>query len=103
VTALSGSGPAYAFYVLEAMVSAGERLGLGAADAKRLALATLSGATAYAAQSTESLATLRERVTSRGGTTHAALTVMAQRGVARSIEEAIVAACDRSRELGAAG
>jgi pyrroline-5-carboxylate reductase len=103
VTALSGSGPAYAFYVLEAMVSAGERLGLGTADAKRLALATLSGAAAYAAQSTESLATLRERVTSRGGTTHAALTVMAQRGVAQSIEEAIVAARDRARELGAAG
>lgn len=100
VTALSGSGPAYVFYVLEAMMAAGERMGLPAAVAKQLALQTLRGATALAAQSSESLATLRERVTSKGGTTHAALTVMNERGVGPAIEAAIEAARDRARALG---
>ncbi len=100
VTALSGSGPAYVFYVLEALIAAGERTGLSGQAAKQLALATLRGATELAARSDESPQTLRERVTSKGGTTHAALAVLAQRGVRDAIEEAVVAARDRARAMG---
>ncbi len=100
VTALSGSGPAYVFYVLEAMIDAGVRVGLSADDARQLALATLRGATALAAQSSESPRTLRERVTSQGGTTHAALEVLEQRRVAAAIEDAVVAARDRAHAMG---
>jgi pyrroline-5-carboxylate reductase len=100
VTALSGSGPAYVFYVLEALVAAGEANGLSASQAKRLALGTLAGATELAARSNEPLALLRERVTSKGGTTHAALEVMRARGVGPAIEAAVTAAAVRARELG---
>ncbi len=100
VTALSGSGPAYVFYVLEALIAGGESCGLSAADAKQLALATLAGATALAAQSAETPAVLRERVTSKGGTTHAALEVLRERGVGAAIQAAIAAANTRARELG---
>ncbi len=100
VTALSGSGPAYVFYVLEALVAAGEANGLSASQAKRLALGTLAGATELAARSNEPLALLRERVTSKGGTTHAALEVMRERGVGPAIEAAVGAAALRARELG---
>jgi pyrroline-5-carboxylate reductase len=100
VTALSGSGPAYVFYVLEALIAGGEACGLSATDAKQLALATLAGATALAAQSTETPAVLRERVTSKGGTTHAALEVLRERGVGAAIQAAVTAANHRARELG---
>jgi hypothetical protein len=79
VTALSGSGPAYVFYFIEAMVRGGEALGLSAEQARALAIATFTGASALAAQSSESPATLRERVTSKGGTTEAALRVDGER------------------------
>jgi pyrroline-5-carboxylate reductase len=102
VTAVSGSGPAYVFYFLEAMTAAGVRQGLSMAHAQQLAVATAQGAAELAARSTESLAQLRERVTSKGGTTHAALTVLAQRQVAQSIDAAIEAATRRARELGEA-
>lgn len=100
VTALSGSGPAYVFYFIEAMVRGGEDLGLTADQARALAIATFTGASALAAQSPESPATLRERVTSKGGTTEAALKSMAADGVGDSIVRALAAAAARGAELG---
>lgn len=102
VTALSGSGPAYFFYVVEAMSAAAVELGLHETQARELALATCAGAAALALQSGESVATLRERVTSKGGTTHAALESLRQDGVADAFQRAVKAAAVRARELGAA-
>ena len=100
VTALSGSGPAYVFYFLEAMQQAGTELGLTASQARRLAVGTFAGGTQLAADSPEPLATLRERVTSKGGTTYAALTAMEQAGVKAAFVQAMHAACGRAKELG---
>ena len=100
VTAVSGSGPAYVFYFLEAMQAAAAEMGLSAEQGKQLALATFAGATELAAQSDESLAVLRQRVTSKGGTTHAAITSMESSGVKESIVAAMQAASARGRELG---
>jgi pyrroline-5-carboxylate reductase len=100
VTAVSGSGPAYVFYFLEAMQQAAVEMGLSAEQGKQLALATFAGATSLAAQSTEPLEVLRQRVTSKGGTTHAAITSMEQAGVKQAIVAAMKAACARGRELG---
>ena len=100
VTALSGSGPAYVFYFLEAMQQAGAELGLTATQARRLAVGTFAGGTQLAADSPEPLATLRERVTSKGGTTHAALTALEQAGVKAAFVKAMHAACVRAAELG---
>ena len=100
VTALSGSGPAYVFYFLEAMQQAGTELGLTATQARRLAVGTFAGGTELAADSPEPLATLRERVTSKGGTTYAALTAMEQAGVKAAFVQAMHAACARAKELG---
>ena len=100
VTAISGSGPAYVFYFLEAMQLAAVELGLTAEQGKALALATFSGASALASQSTESASVLRERVTSKGGTTHAAITSMQEAGVDQAIVNALRAAAARSQELG---
>ena len=100
VTALSGSGPAYVFYFLEAMQQAGGQMGLPAADALRLAIATFSGASALAAQSGEPPAALRERVTSKGGTTFAALSALQAAGVDAAFIAAMHAARQRAQELG---
>jgi pyrroline-5-carboxylate reductase len=100
VTALSGSGPAYVFYLIETMVDAGVRMGLAADSARRLAQETFAGAAQLAMQSGESPAALRERVTSKGGTTHAALSVLEQAGVKAAFERALFAARDRATELG---
>ena len=100
VTAVSGSGPAYVFYLLEAMIAAGESLGFTAEQARRLAYATASGATALAAQSPETPATLRAQVTSKGGTTQAAIEVLDTRGVRDALVAAIRAADARAAELG---
>ncbi len=100
VTALSGSGPAYVFYWVEAMVAAAVEMGLSAEQGKRLALATFDGATALAAQSDEPVGTLRERVTSKGGTTFAALESMRDDGVAEAVVRAVRAAQRRAAELG---
>jgi pyrroline-5-carboxylate reductase len=100
VTALSGSGPAYVFYFLEALHAGGRALGLEDATARRLALQTVVGAAQLAAASQESFATLRERVTSRGGTTAAALAVMNDRNMAGIIAAAMQAASDRGCEMG---
>jgi len=99
VTALSGSGPAYVFLFLEALVAGGQKVGLTAEQAKKLALGTLAGATRLAAESSEPLSTLRERVTSKGGTTAAALDAFGAAGFADIVEEAMAAAARRSREL----
>ena len=101
VTALSGSGPAYVFYFMEAMVEAGIEMGLDAAQARQLALATFVGASALAQASSEPLATLRERVTSKGGTTYAALTAMQSSGLKPQFKAAMQAARQRAAELGA--
>ena len=100
VTAISGSGPAYVFYFLEALAEAGATLGLNADDAKRLALATFAGAAKLAADSPDDFATLRTRVTSKGGTTAAALAVLAERQVREAIIAAASAASARGREMG---
>ena len=100
VTALSGSGPAYVFYFLEAMTEAGVGMGLSAEQAYRLAVATFSGASSLAAASTESPEVLRQRVTSKGGTTYAALTAMEAAGIKPAFVKAMQAAEHRARELG---
>lgn len=100
VTALSGSGPAYVFYFTEALVAAAERMGLSAAQGRQLALATFAGATELARRSDEPLTVLRERVTSKGGTTHAALESMRNAAVHDHIVAAVLAARDRARQLG---
>jgi len=100
VTAVSGSGPAYVFYFLEAMQAAAVEMGLNAEQGKALALATFAGAAELAAQSSESLDVLRQRVTSKGGTTHAAITSMEAAGVKPAIMAAMRAAAARGRELG---
>lgn len=100
VTALSGSGPAYVFYLLEAMVQAGTEMGLDAAHARQLAQATFAGAAALATHSNLSPTALREQVTSRGGTTHAAITALDAAGVKAAFVAALHAAQQRAAELG---
>jgi pyrroline-5-carboxylate reductase len=100
VTGVSGSGPAYVFYFLEAMQQAAVEMGLSAEQGKDLALATFAGATQLAAQSPEELDVLRQRVTSKGGTTHAAIVSMEHAGVKQAIIDAMKAAAARGRELG---
>jgi pyrroline-5-carboxylate reductase len=100
VTALSGSGPAYVFYFVEAMMRAGNELGLTATQARRLAVATFAGAAALAAQSSEAPEVLRQNVTSKGGTTHAAITTLDERGVMDAFVQALHAAARRAKELG---
>ncbi|MBU3631601.1 pyrroline-5-carboxylate reductase [Polynucleobacter sp. AP-Melu-500A-A1] len=100
VTAVSGSGPAYVFAFLEALQSAGEKLGLDTHTARKLAYATLEGATQLAQNSSESASVLRERVTSKGGTTAAALEVLNQDGWYAILEKAITAADQRGKVMG---
>ena len=100
VTAVSGSGPAYVFYFIEAMQQAAEEMGLSAEQGRQLALATFTGAAQLAQQSSEPVALLRERVTSKGGTTYAALTSMENSGVKAAIIAAMKAAAARGKELG---
>lgn len=100
VTAVSGSGPAYVFYFLEAMQHAAVELGLTAEQGRELAVATFAGAAELAARSPESLQVLRERVTSKGGTTYAAITSMEESGVKGAVVKALKAASARGRELG---
>jgi pyrroline-5-carboxylate reductase len=100
VTAVSGSGPAYVFLLIEALAEAGERVGLPPDLALRLARETVAGAGELARRSPDSPARLRENVTSPGGTTRAALDVlMGDDGLVRLLERAVAAAAARSREL----
>ena len=100
ITAVSGSGPAYVFAFLESLEKAGIAQGLSEEQARLLAVQTLHGAAKLAAQSSESPATLRERVTSKGGTTHAALTVLEQESWAQIMMKAVAAASQRSEAMG---
>jgi len=99
VTALSGSGPAYVFRFLEGLIQGGIAVGLSAQQARQLALATLAGATQLAAQSEDPPAVLRERVTSKGGTTAAALAVFDQEDLLGMMQRAIQAAAHRAATL----
>lgn len=100
VTAVSGSGPAYVFYFIEALQDAARDLGFDAEQARALSLQTFVGATQLAAQSQETIAALREKVTSKGGTTAAALASLDRDHVDEAIARAIRAAAFRARELG---
>ena len=100
VTAVSGSGPAYVFLFIEALQQAGEELGFTPEQARALAVGTVLGAARLAEQSPEAVAVLRERVTSKGGTTEAALKVMAEHGVRAGIVAGVKAAEARGAELG---
>ena len=100
VTALSGSGPAYVFYFLEAMVRAGTSMGLSPSQAHQLAVGTFVGASELARRSDETPAVLRERVTSKGGTTYAALQSLEKDAVGAKFEAALRAAENRAQELG---
>ncbi len=100
VTAVSGSGPAYVFYFIEALQQAALELGLNAAQARELVIGTFTGAAKLAAQSSEDAATLRARVTSKGGTTERALASMEADALKAAIVKAVKAAALRSLELG---
>jgi pyrroline-5-carboxylate reductase len=99
VTALSGSGPAYVFYLAESMINAGTQLGLSKENARELAIGTIKGAAALMEQRDESPEDLRRKVTSPGGTTEAAFKVLGKNNVRDTIVEAIKAAAERSKEL----
>lgn len=100
VTAISGSGPAYLFFVVEAMIEAGVHLGLPRTTAHELAVQTLVGSALMLRETNEHPAVLREQVTSPGGTTAAALRELEVHGVRAAFLAALEAARDRSRELG---
>ena len=100
VTAMSGSGPAYVFYFIEAMTEAGVEMGLTPEQAQRLAIGTFTGASALAHSATEPPSVLRERVTSKGGTTYAAITSLEGADVKAQFKTAIRAAQKRAAELG---
>jgi len=100
VTAVSGSGPAYVFYFIEAMTEAGIELGLTTEQAHRLAVGTFTGASALANDASEPPAVLRERVTSKGGTTYAAIASLENADVKAKFKAAIRAAHQRAAELG---
>jgi pyrroline-5-carboxylate reductase len=99
VTALSGSGPAYFFRIMESLESAGIGLGLPAETARLLTLQTALGAAKMALESSEPVATLRERVTSPGGTTEQGLRIMEENNIDQLMAQVLKAAADRSREL----
>jgi pyrroline-5-carboxylate reductase len=100
ITAVSGSGPAYVFYFVEALELAARELGFEPAQAHRLALATFSGATRLAEQSDTDLAMLRAQVTSKGGTTERAVARLDEAKVMSAVVDAVKAAAARARELG---
>jgi pyrroline-5-carboxylate reductase len=100
VTAISGSGPAYVFYFIEALQEAARQLGMDDAQARALAVATFTGAAQLAAQSDEPPSVLRERVTSKGGTTAAALAAFDAHHVKDAIVRGALAADARAKEMG---
>ena len=100
VTALSGSGPAYVFYLLEALIQAGTQMGLSPAQARQLAIQTFKGASALAEGSPDAPEVLRQRVTSKGGTTYAAISSLEADQVGALFVKALHAARDRGEEMG---
>lgn len=99
VTAISGSGPGYVFFMMEALAQAARNLGFNESQANLLVSQTFLGAATLAKQSDDSFATLREKVTSKGGTTFAGLEQLRVHGVSEAIQSAAKAACDRAVEL----
>jgi len=99
-TAVAGSGPAYVFHLAEAMARAAVEVGLEPGEAEAIVRQTIAGAAALLSNDGRSAAALRAAVTSRGGTTQAAIAVLDGRDVAGAIQAAVVAARDRGRELG---
>ena len=99
VTAVSGSGPAYVFYFIEAMQIAARELGLTAAQARQMSVETFLGAARLASESSEDAAVLRARVTSPGGTTERAIASLEQDDVKRAVASAMYAASQRAREI----
>ena len=99
VTAVSGSGPAYFFALMEAMISTGERLGLDRETASQLTLQTALGAATLANQSDSSIATLRTNVTSPGGTTERALASFEASGLETVVDQAMQACLDRAQAM----
>ncbi len=99
VTALSGSGPAYVFMMLEALSDAGVRMGLNYEESKRLAIQTFAGASKMAKESNLAFATLKNAVTSPAGTTAEALAVLEHYGIRSAIIEAVKSATNRSKEI----
>jgi len=100
ITAVSGSGPAYVFYFLEALQQAAREQGFGAEAARELAVKTFSGALKLAGESADPPDVLRARVTSKGGTTERAIGLLEAHAVKQHIVDAVAAAAQRSRELG---
>ena len=100
VTAISGSGPAYYFQLMEWMLHTAKQLGLSDVVAKQLVLQTALGASHLAIESSDPLSVLRERITSPGGTTEAALQSLHRSGVARLVSQAVIAAHARAEALG---
>ena len=100
VTAISGSGPAYVFFFIEAMVAAGVRMGLTPEQAHQLAVGTFVGSAELARSASESPSVLRERVTSKGGTTYAAITAMQTSKLDALFQDAMEAARQRAQSLG---
>ncbi len=100
VTGISGSGPAYVFYFIEAMQEAARQLGMDEVQGRALAVATFTGAAQLAAQSGKPASVLRERVTSKGGTTAAALASFDAQGVKDAIVRGALAAQARAKEMG---
>ncbi|MEQ8993441.1 MAG: pyrroline-5-carboxylate reductase [Pseudomonadales bacterium] len=99
VTAVSGSGPAYFFYLMEAMIAAGEALGLDAESARRLTLETALGAARMACEGEDEPAVLRANVTSPGGTTERALSILDAADVGAAVRRAVMGAAERAEEL----
>ena len=100
ITAVSGSGPAYVFLIIEALINAAINIGLRPDDARRMVLQTMIGASEFAEQSAEHPAALKDMVTSPGGTTAAGLRVLEQRAVRAALIDAVAAAHERAKELG---
>jgi len=100
ITAISGSGPAYVFYFIEALQQAAQKMGFSNADARRLSVSTFLGASKLAAASNEDVSMLRARVTSKNGTTDSAISSMANNQIAEHIVEAALAAQARSHKIG---
>ena len=100
ITAVSGSGPAYVFLIIEAMINAAVQVGLRSDDARRMVLQTVIGSAEFAAQSGQHPAALKDMVTSPGGTTAAGLRVLEQRAVRAALIDAVAAAHQRAEELG---
>lgn len=99
VTALSGSGPAYFFLIIEQMQNAAQKLGLSEESSRLLALQTAFGAAKMALESSDDCASLRQKVTSPGGTTERAIGIMLEQKIDETIDAALTGARDRAREL----